>query len=131
MIKRLAMLAVPLLLAGCMAANPTRPVIEFEGEGKLTYYGPQAPDPRVEMAKVITGGLSTVVGAVVQGDVIKSLGSASNATRTIERTTNNNSITDRSSDTSHTSVTDRSHTSVTDTAISDTSATSTSVTTGD
>jgi hypothetical protein len=130
MIKRLAMLAVPLLLTGCMAANPTRPVIEFEGKGKLTYYGPQAPDPRVEMAKVITGGLSTVVGAVVQGDVIKSLSNASGATSTIERVTNN-AVTDRSSDTSNTSVSDRSHTSVTDTAISDTSATSTSVTTGD
>jgi hypothetical protein len=111
----------PFILTGCMAGNPPRPVIEFEGQGKLTYYGPQAPDPRVEMARVLTGGVSSLAGIVVGGDVLKSLGSASGAVNTIERTNNNISVTDRSNDVTNqshtsTSVTDRSHTSISDTA---------------
>jgi L-lactate permease len=115
---KLILLALPALLTGCMAANPVRPVLTCAGE--CVYYGPQAPDPRVEMARVLTGGVSSLAGIVVGGDVLKSLGSASGATNTIERTVNNSS-TDRSSDVtdrSHisTSVTDRSNTSVTDTS---------------
>lgn len=98
MIRPLIILSA-LALTGCMAANPARPVLTCSGD--CTYYGPQQPDPRVEMARVLTGGLSSVAGIVVGGDVIKSLGSASGATSTIERTTNNN--TDRSA------VTDRDH----------------------
>ena len=108
---RFAFLLAPVALSGCMAANPARPVLTCSGE--CTYYGPQAPDPRVEMARVLTGGLSSVVGIAVGGDVLKSLGSASGATSTIERTTTNN--TDRSA------VSDRDYSSVTNESISNTS----------
>ncbi|MEA3641296.1 MAG: hypothetical protein VBE63_15330 [Lamprobacter sp.] len=119
-----------ILLTGCMAANPTRPVLTCAGE--CTYYGPQQPDPRVEMAKVLTGGLSSVVGIVVGGDVLKSLGSASSATSTIERTTNNNttSITDRAnsiSDRQASAVSDVRYTSISDTAITDTTVSDTTI----
>ena len=104
----------PILLTGCMAANPARPVLTCNNCGDLTYYGPQQPDPRVEMARALTGGLSSIVGIAVGGDVLKSLGSASGATSTIERTTNN-SVTDRSvSDTSSVSNTSVSNTSTGD-----------------
>ena len=116
---RFAFLIAPVALSGCMAANPARPVLTCTDCGSLTYYGPQAPDPRVEMARALTGGLSSVVGIAVGGDVLKSLGSASGATSTIERTTNN---TDRSEvidrDYSSTSV---SNTSVSNASVSDTS----------
>lgn len=117
---RLAFLLAPIALSGCMAANPARPVLTCSGE--CTYYGPQAPDPRVEMARVLTGGLSSVVGIAVGGDVLKSLGSASGAVSTIERTTTNNTTnTDRSA------VTDRDYSSVTSASVSNTSVSNTSV----
>lgn len=73
------------------------------------------------MARVLTGGLSSVVGIVVGGDVLKSLGSASGATSTIERTTNNTTNTDRSA------VTDRDYSSATSASVSNTSVSNTSV----
>ena len=110
------------LLAGCMAANPSRPVLTCSGE--CTYYGPQQPDPRVEMARVLTGGLTSIGGIIVGGDVLKSLSASSGTTNTIERTTNNS--TDRASSVNNTSVSDRSSTSVTDTSINNTSVSNTS-----
>ena len=123
---RLAFLLAPVALSGCMATNPARPVLTCTDCGSLTYYGPQAPDPRVEMARALTGGLSSVVGIAVGGDVLKSLGSASGATSTIERTTTNNTNnTDRSA------VTDRDYSSVTSVSNTDRSVVSdTSVTNG-
>ena len=106
------------LLTGCMQANPVRPVLSCTNCGSLTYYGPQQPDPRVEMARVLTGGLTSLGGIIVGGDVLKSLGSASGATSTIERTTNTNSVTDRASDVSNSNT---SYTSVTDTSNTNTS----------
>jgi hypothetical protein len=83
------------------------------------------------MARVLTGGLSSVVGIAVGGDVLKSLGSASGATSTIERTTNNTTNTDRSvvSDRDYSSVTSASvsNTSVSNTSVSDTSVSNTTV----
>ena len=111
-IKSFALCLAPIALSGCMATNPPRPVLTCTNCGDLTYYGPQAPDPRVEMARALTGGLSSVVGIAVGGDVLKSLGSASGATSTIERTTTNN--TDRSA------LIDRDHSSVTNESISNT-----------
>ena len=107
------LLVVPLvILSGCMSGNPVRPILSCTDCGSLTYYGPQQPDPRVEMARVLTGGLTSLGGIIVGGDVLKSLGSASGATSTIERTTNNTSLSDRSSAVSDTT----SMTSVTDTS---------------
>jgi len=95
-IKSFVLLLAPIALSGCMAANPARPVL--------------------------TGGLSSVVGSAVGGDVLKSLGSASGATSMIERTTNNTTTNnDRSS------ITDRDYSSVTDTSVSGTSVSDTSV----
>ena len=133
---RLAWAVCGVLLSGCMAANPVRPVLTCAGE--CTYYGPQQPDPRVEMARVLTGGVTRVAGIFVAGDVLKALGSGSgSSTVTNNNTTreSSTSVTDRSdtsvSDTSFISSTSVSDVSVSDTsAISDTSSISTSVSTG-
>ena len=122
---RFAFLLAPVALSGCMATNPPRPVLTCTNCGDLTYYGPQAPDPRVEMARALTGGLSSVVGIAVGGDVLKSLGSASGATSTIERTTS--TIERTTNNTDRAAVTDRDHSSVTSASVSDTSVSNTSV----
>ena len=76
------------------------------------------------MARVWTGGLTSLGGIIVGGDVLKSLGNASGATSLVERTTNN-STTDRASDLNNTFVSDTSYTPVTDTSVSDTSISAT------
>lgn len=123
----IAVIALSALVSGCMAANPTRPVLSCTDCGSLTYYGPQQPDPRVEMARVLTGGLSSVAGIVVGGDVLKSLGSASGATSTIERTTNNTSdrsaITDRDHSATHIERSNTANTHISNTSVTSTSAT--------
>ena len=125
--KYLSLLLI-LPLISCMEALPVRPVLTCADCTGLTYYGPQQPDPRVEMARVITGGLSSMTGIIVGGDVLKSLGGA---TSTIERTTNNNTSRDnnnsvsdvsRVSDTTTSSSQYISTSSVSDTSVSDTSA---------
>lgn len=98
--KRLALI-IPFLLTGCMESLPVRPVLTCVQCHGLEYYGPQAPDPRVEMARALTGGLSTVVGAAIHGDVLKSLHQSAGAASTIERTSS--SVTDRSVSSSETS----------------------------
>ena len=118
-------------LVGCMEAMPVRPVLTCADCNGLTYYGPQQPDPRVEMAKVITGGVSSVAGIFVGGDVLKTAFNGSNAaSSTIERTNNNttNNTTDTSSLVDRSvsesvSVSNTSNTSVSDTS-SNTSSTS-------
>ena len=83
------------------------------------------------MARALTGGLSSVVGIAVGGDVLKSLGSASGATSTIERTTNNtdrSEVIDRDYSSTSVSNTDRSavsNTSVSNTSVSDVSSSNT------
>lgn len=126
------LLAAPLV--GCMESAPVRPVLTCTDCKGLAYYGPPPPDPRVEMAKVITGGLSTVVGAVINGDTIKAVvrhGSSGAGTNSsyVERssdTTNNSAISDLTN-TSHTSVTDVSN----NTTVSDTTATTSTTITGE
>ena len=82
------------------------------------------------MARALTGGLSSVVGIAVGGDVLKSLGSASGATSTIERTTSTIERTTNNTDRSAVSDRDYSSTSVSNTdrsAVSNTSVSNTSV----
>lgn len=127
MIRPLIILA-PLALTGCMAAAPARPVLTCTNCGDLTYYGPQQPDPRVEMARVLTGGLSSVVGIAVGGDVLKSLGRASGATSTLERSATTTNTTTNVTDRDHSSTL-RESTSVTDTATNTNQQTTTNNTT--
>jgi hypothetical protein len=112
----------PFILTGRMAGNPPRPVIEFEGQGKLTYRGPQAPDPRVETARALTGGVSSLAGIVIGGDVLKSLGRVPGLLVQLNVST---------SDTNNTSVSDHSFISVSDTAVNDTCVTNEIMTAGE
>lgn len=109
----------PFLLTGCLSNPPQMPILTCAGE--CTYYGPAPENPNVAMAKVLTGGAVKLGLGLADASVLKSALGGNNNSNTIERTTNNNSVTDRSA------VSDRDHSSVTNTSVSNTSVSDTSV----
>ena len=93
---------VGLFLTGCAGMEPAqpqplRPVLACDDCKGLEYYGPQidpAPDPRVQMASIITKGLTSVIGigagAYVATDIASTIagaGSVAFGTNTTNTTT--------------------------------------------
>ena len=70
--SKIVLLTTSIALTGCAGMEapepaPIRPVLSCDDCSGLTYYGPQmapAPDPRVQMAQIITGGITKVAGIV-------------------------------------------------------------------
>lgn len=70
MIKNIITIAITSTIIGCANMEPAepqpiRPILSCDDCSGLTYFGPQqeaAPDPRVQMADIIVGGITKVVG---------------------------------------------------------------------